>query len=78
MTIKPMLGLGISSFGQRGMNEMTYLVGVYSMVAITLNALTSGSGARISASLGGAITEAPTGWSPANTNTRLDRAGSRT
>jgi 4-carboxymuconolactone decarboxylase len=35
---EPLYRLGVSTFGQRGMNEMIYLVGLYSMVAITLNA----------------------------------------
>jgi 4-carboxymuconolactone decarboxylase len=30
--------LGVSRFSQRGMNEMIYLIGLYSMVAVTLNA----------------------------------------
>ena len=35
---EPLYRLGVTRFGQRGINEMIYLVGLYSMVAITLNA----------------------------------------
>jgi len=35
---EPLYQMGVTTFGQRGMNEMTYLVGLYSMIAITLNA----------------------------------------
>ena len=30
--------MGVRTFGQHGMNEMIYVVGLYSMIAITLNA----------------------------------------
>ena len=30
--------LGVGTFGQRGMHELIYLVGLYSMLAVTLNA----------------------------------------
>jgi 4-carboxymuconolactone decarboxylase len=30
--------LALKTFGQRGTNEVIYLIGLYSMVAITLNA----------------------------------------
>jgi 4-carboxymuconolactone decarboxylase len=35
---EPLYRLGVSRFSQRGMNEMIYLIGLYSMVAVTLNA----------------------------------------
>ena len=35
---EPLYRLGVTTFGQRGMNEMIYIVGLYSMIAITLNA----------------------------------------
>ena len=35
---EPLYRLGVAKFGQRGMNELIYLIGLYSMVAITLNA----------------------------------------
>jgi 4-carboxymuconolactone decarboxylase len=35
---EPLYRLGVTTFGQRGMNELIYLVGLYSMIAITLNA----------------------------------------
>jgi 4-carboxymuconolactone decarboxylase len=34
---EPLYRLALKSFGQRGTNELIYLVGSYSMVAITLN-----------------------------------------
>ena len=35
---EPLYRLGVATFGQQGLNEMIYLVGLYSMIAITLNA----------------------------------------
>jgi 4-carboxymuconolactone decarboxylase len=35
---EPLYRLGLATFGQRGIDEMIYLVGLYSMIAITLNA----------------------------------------
>ena len=35
---EPLYRLGVTTFGQHGMNELIYIVGLYSMIAITLNA----------------------------------------
>jgi 4-carboxymuconolactone decarboxylase len=35
---EPLYQLALARFGQRGTNELIYLIGSYSMVAITLNA----------------------------------------
>jgi 4-carboxymuconolactone decarboxylase len=35
---EPLYQLALTSFGQRGCNELIHLIGLYSMVAITLNA----------------------------------------
>ena len=34
---EPLYRLGVATFGQHGMNEMIYLVGLYAMVSTTLN-----------------------------------------
>lgn len=34
---EPLYRLGVSTFGQHGLNEMIYLVGLYAMVSTTLN-----------------------------------------
>ena len=35
---EPIYRLGVDTFGQHGMNELIYLVGLYSLVSVTLNA----------------------------------------
>jgi hypothetical protein len=35
---EPLYGLAVQTFGQHGANEMFYLVGLYSLVSVTLNA----------------------------------------
>ncbi|MBV9510430.1 MAG: carboxymuconolactone decarboxylase family protein [Caulobacteraceae bacterium] len=35
---EPLYRLGVAIFGQHGMNELIYLVGLYSLVSVTLNA----------------------------------------
>ena len=35
---EPLYRLGVTTFGQHGMNEMIYIAGLYSMITITLNA----------------------------------------
>ena len=34
---EPLYRLGVNTFGQHGLNEMIYLVGLYAMVSTTLN-----------------------------------------
>lgn len=34
---EPLYRLGVTTFGQKGMNELIYLVGLYSLVSTTLN-----------------------------------------
>jgi 4-carboxymuconolactone decarboxylase len=34
---EPLYSLGVTTFGQKGMNELIYLVGLYSLVSTTLN-----------------------------------------
>ena len=34
---EPLYRLGVDTFGQRGMNELIYLVGLYALVSVTLN-----------------------------------------
>jgi hypothetical protein len=36
-TLEPLYRIATMSFGERGITELIYLVGLYSMVAITLN-----------------------------------------
>ena len=34
---EPLYRLGVSTFGQHGMNELIYLIGLYALVSVTLN-----------------------------------------